>query len=191
LFGSFIQIHLHMCDGSLTRLLESCVVDVIWSNLCAQAGESAGVGNVGAGLVSTTSTAATGFTASTSTLTTTASTTELATVSATATTLAATEFTAATTASFTTATAALAASASATATTLTGRRSKHTVAIELDVDLLLALALTLGLGTLAGHELLLFLTAQSLALGELLAATLVGLADVLGGKAKLLLGLLD
>ncbi|KAH3909364.1 hypothetical protein HBH56_163650 [Parastagonospora nodorum] len=69
---------------------------------------------------------------------------------------------------------------------------KHTVAVELDVDLLLALALTLGLGTLAGHVgLLLFFAAQSLALGELLAAALVGLADVLGGEAELLLGLLN
>jgi hypothetical protein len=163
------------------------------SNLCAQAGESAGVGDVGAGLVSTTATASTGFAASTTTLSATASTAELATAFATtATALAATEFTAATTASLATTTATLAATASSTSATLTGRGSEHTVAIELDVDLLLALAFTLGLGILSGHEhFLLFLAGQSLALGELLAAALVGLADVLGGQAELLLSLLN
>jgi hypothetical protein len=163
------------------------------SNLCAQAGESAGVGDVGAGLVSTTASASTGFAATTSTLATTASTAELATAFATtATALAATEFTAATTASLATATATLAATASTTSTALTRRGSEHTVAIELDVDLLLALTFTLGLGILSGHEdLLLFLAGQGLALRELLAAALVGLADVLGGQAELLLSLLN
>jgi hypothetical protein len=163
------------------------------SNLCAQAGESAGVGDVGARLVSATASASTGFAASTTTLTATASTTELATTFATtATALATTEFTAAATASLATTTATLAATASSTSATLTGRRSEHTVAIELDVDLLLALAFTLGLGILSGHEnFFLFLAGQSLALGELLAAALVGLTDVLGGQAELLLGLLN
>jgi hypothetical protein len=166
------------------------------SSLCAQAGESARVGNVGAGLVSTTSTTATGFTATTSLAAATASTAELATTFAATTfaattTLAATEFTAATTASLTTTTATLAATTSSTAATLTGRGSEHTVTVELDVDLLLALAFTLGLGLLAGHELLLLLTGQGLALRELLAGALVGLADVLGGKTELLLGLLN
>jgi hypothetical protein len=164
------------------------------SSLCAEAGESARVGNVGAGLVSTTSTTATGFTATTSLTTATASTAELATALAATATLAATEFTAATTASLTTTTATLAATATAassTLTTLTGRGSKHAVTIELDVDLLLALAFTLGLSLLAGHELLLLLTGQGLALRELLAGALVGLADVLGSKTELLLGLLN
>jgi hypothetical protein len=58
------------------------------------------------------------------------------------------------------------------------------------VDLLLASAFTLGLASWAGHEVLLLLAGQSGALGELLAAALVGLADVLGSKGKLLLGLL-
>jgi hypothetical protein len=60
------------------------------------------------------------------------------------------------------------------------------------MDLLLTLALTLSLSTLAGDVgLLFFLTGQSLAFGELLAAALVGLTDVLGGKGELLLGLLN
>jgi hypothetical protein len=188
-----IQIHLHITDGCVdTAPLSRVGVDCL-SNLCAQAGESAGVGDVGAGLVSTTSSASTAFAASTSTIAATASTTEFATAFATtATALAAAEFTAATTASLTTTTATLATAASSTSTALTGRGSEHTVAIELDVDLLLALAFTLSLGVLSGHEnLLLLFAGQSLALGELLAAALVGLADVLGGQAELLLSLLN
>jgi hypothetical protein len=165
------------------------------SILCAQAGESAGVGDVGTGLVSTTATTSTAFAAST-TLTTTTASAEFATTFATAASLAATEFTAATTATFSATELATelatATAASSTGTALTGRGSKHAVAIELDVNFLLALALTLGLATLAGHVgLLLFFTGQGLALGELLAAALVGLADVLGGEGELLLGLLD
>jgi hypothetical protein len=56
------------------------------------------------------------------------------------------------------------------------------------VDLLLAGALTLGLALGTGHEVFLLLTGESSALGELLAAALVGLADVLGGKRELPLG---
>ena len=163
------------------------------SRLCAQAGESARVGDVGAGLVSSTATTtASTALAATTTLTTTTTSAELATAFATTASLAATEFTAATTATLSAAELATATAAPTTTTALAGRGSKHAVAIELDVDLLLALALTLGLGTLAGHVgLLLFLTGQSLAFGELLAATLVGLADVLGGEGELLLSLLD
>jgi hypothetical protein len=174
------------------------------SRLCAQAGERARVGDVGAGLVSTTAAASTGFTATATTtlaITTTtalaAATTsaELAASFATTASLAATVFTAATTTSLAAAEVATAfatTTAASSATALTGRGSKHAVAVELNVDLLLALALTLGLGVLAGHVgLLLLLAGQSFALGELLAAALVGLADVLGGERELLLGLLD
>jgi hypothetical protein len=175
----------------MTRLLESCRRLTDCPSLCAQARESTGVGDVGARLVATTATASTAFAATTTALAATASAAEFATTLATATAFTATEFTAATTTAFTTATTTVATAAS-TASTLTGRGSEHAVTIELDVDLLLALALTLGLGTLAGHVgLLLFLTGQGLALGELLAAALVGLADVLGSKGELLLGLLD
>jgi hypothetical protein len=184
-----------MCDTAARVVY---IVDM-WSKLCAQAGESAGVGNVGARLVSTTAAASTGLATSTATLATsatalaaTASTTELATALATTTaSFAATEFTAATTTALAATATALTTTASSTSTTLTRGRSKHAVAVELDVDLFLALALTLGLGSLAGHVSLLLFTGQSLALGELLAATLVGLANVLSGKGELLLGLLN
>jgi hypothetical protein len=56
------------------------------------------------------------------------------------------------------------------------------------VDLLLAGALALGLALGTGHEVFLLLTGESSALWELLAAALVGLADVLGGKRELPLG---
>jgi hypothetical protein len=59
------------------------------------------------------------------------------------------------------------------------------------VDLLLAGALALGLALGTGHEVFLLLTGEGSALRELLAAALVGLADVLGGQGELLLGLLD
>jgi hypothetical protein len=55
------------------------------------------------------------------------------------------------------------------------------------VDLLLAGTLALGLALGTGHEVFLLLTGESSALGELGAAALVGLADVLGGKRELLL----
>jgi hypothetical protein len=188
------------CD---TANFESCcVVRLCVGNLCAQAGESAGVGNVGARLVSATATAATGLagTASTSALAATTaalaaptSTAELATALASTTaSLAATEFTAAASATLAATTSTLTtATCSSTGTTLAGRRSEHAVTVELDVDLLLALAFTLSLGSGAGHVGLLLLAGQCLALGELLAATLVGLANVLGTKGELLLGLLD
>tara|TARA_R110002003_G_scaffold1005_4_gene21997 strand:- start:2251 stop:2910 length:660 start_codon:yes stop_codon:yes gene_type:complete len=160
------------------------------AELCAQARERAGVGDVGAGLVSTTSAASTSFAATTSTLTTTASAAEIATALATAASFAATGFTTTTT-SLTTELTTTTAAAS-TSATLTGRRSEHAVTVELDMDLLLALTLTLSLGSLTGDVgLLLFLTGQSLALRELLAATLVGLANVLGSKGELLLSLLN
>jgi hypothetical protein len=59
------------------------------------------------------------------------------------------------------------------------------------VDLLLAGALALGLALLSGHEVLLLLTGESFTFGELGAAALVGLADVLGAKRELLLSLLS
>lgn len=177
-----------MCDTTARVVY---IVDM-WSKLCAQAGESAGVGDVRARLVSATATASTGFAAATTTLATTTSTAELATTfAATAASFAATEFTAAATTTLATAASSLTTTTSAS-TTLTRRRGEHTIAIELDVDLFLALTFTLGLGSLAGHVgLLLFLTGHSLALGEFLAATLVGLADVLSSKGKLLLSLLN
>lgn len=56
------------------------------------------------------------------------------------------------------------------------------------MDLLLAGALALGLALGTGHEVFLLLTGEGSALRELLAAALVGLADVLGGKRELPLG---
>jgi len=56
------------------------------------------------------------------------------------------------------------------------------------VNLLLARALALGLALSTGHEVFLLLAGECGALRELLAAALVGLADVLSGKSTLLLG---
>jgi hypothetical protein len=58
------------------------------------------------------------------------------------------------------------------------------------VDLLLTGTLALSLALLGGHEVLLLLAAESFTFGELGAAALVGLADVLGGERELLLSLL-
>ena len=135
-----------------------------WRNLCAaQAREGAGVGDVGTGLSTTAAATTTGL-ATSSSLTTTAASTELATAF--------------------TATTAIATSSSGTS--LTGRRSQHTVTVELDANLLLAGALTLGLASGSGHEVLLFFLGNGLAFGELGAGALVGLADVLCGKRGLL-----
>jgi len=114
-----------------------------WRTLCAQAGEGAGVGDVGTGLGSTTASTAAALATST-TLTAAATSTELATAFA-ATTSLTTELTATTTTTlaateFTTATAA-----SSSGTTLTGRGGKHLVTVKFDVDLLLAGTFTLGL----------------------------------------------
>jgi hypothetical protein len=114
------------------------------NTLCTQARECAGVGDVGARL-STTAASTTTALATSSSLTTTAASTELATTF-TATTSFATAEVAATAASLT-ATELTTATAASSAATLTGRRSEHTVTIELDVDLLLAGALALGLAT--------------------------------------------
>ena len=77
--------------------------------------------------------------------------------------------------------------AAATArSTLTGRGSEHTLAIKLDVNLLLALALTLGLAA-GGSEEVLLLASDLGALGEVLGAALVGLAQVLLTEVQLLL----
>ena len=147
-------------------------------DLCAQAGESAGVGDVGA---SGTATATTGTGIATS-LTTATATTALAATT--------TELTTATTLAGATAAAATALAATSTGTALTGRGSEHAVTIELDVDLLLALALTLGLARRAGHEVLL-LAGNGGTLRELLAAALVGLAEALLAKLQLLFGKLS
>lgn len=153
--------------------------------LCAEAGERAGVADVGGvatgaatGASSSTTTA---FATTTSTTTLTASTT----VTTAATALAATERTTA----LATATAATVTTATA-GTTLTGSGGEHALAVELNVDLLLALTLTLGLATRAGEEVLL-LTLDLGALGEVLSAALVGLANVLLTKAQLLLSQLS
>lgn len=58
------------------------------------------------------------------------------------------------------------------------------------MNLLLAGAFALGLGSGTGHEVFLLLARDGSALRELLAASLVGLADVLGSERELLLGLL-
>jgi hypothetical protein len=147
-------------------------------NLCAQAGESAGVGDVGA---SGTATATTGTGIATSLTTATAATTLAAS---------ATELATATTLAGATAATATALAATSTGTTLTGRGSEHAVTVELDVNLLLALALTLGLAGRAGHEVLLG-TGNGGTLGELLAAALVGLAEALLTELQLLLSKLS
>jgi hypothetical protein len=151
-------------------------------NLCAQAGESAGVGDVGASSTAT-ATAGTGITTGTGIATRTgvAATLATAATAATTTALSATELATA----LATATAAT-VTATSTGTALTGRGSEHAVTVKLDVDLLLALALTLGLATGTGHEVLL-LTGNGGALGELLAAALVGLAEALLTELQLLL----
>ena len=160
-----------------------------WRNLCAaQAREGAGVGDVGTGLSTTAAATTTGL-ATSSSLTTTAASTELATTFAATTSLATAVFTATTSASTELATAFTATTAIATSssgTSLTGRRSQHTVTVELDANLLLAGALTLGLASGSGHEVLLFFLGNGLAFGELGAGALVGLADVLCGKRGLL-----
>lgn len=147
--------------------------------LCAEAGESGRVVDVDV----SSATAATTGTSSTTALATTTSTTALTastTVTAAAATLAATERT-------TTLAAATAATVTTTAgATLARRGSKHAITVELDVDLLLALALTLGLAGGSSEEILL-LTGDLGTLGELLGATLVGLAEVLLTKLQLLL----
>jgi hypothetical protein len=175
----------------------TAVVQIVDSvRLCTQAGESAGVGDVGAGLGTATATAATAAasttfatTTSIATIATAASTAELATAFTAATVLTTTATLAAAEVATTLATATAAASSSGWST-LTGRGSKHAVGIELDVNLLLALTFALGLAPWASHEVVLLLTGQRLALGELGAAALVGLAHVLG-RRQLLLGLLE
>jgi len=55
--------------------------------------------------------------------------------------------------------------------------------IEFDELLLLALTFALGLASRSSNiGFLIIITSDSLALGELLGATLVGFADVLGGQ---------
>lgn len=148
--------------------------------LCAEAGESAGVGDVGARL--SVATAATGTSITTAFATATSTTTLTTTaVTTTATTLTTTERTTALAAA-----AAAAVTASTAGTTLTGRGSKHAVTIELDVDLLLALTLTLSLAAGTSEEVLL-LAGDLGALGEVLGAALVGLAEVLLTELELLL----
>lgn len=148
--------------------------------LCAEAGESAGVGDVGARL--SVATAATGTSVTTAFATATSTTTLTTTaVTTTATTLTTTERTTALAAA-----AAAAVTASTAGTTLTGRGSKHAVTIELDVDLLLALTLTLSLAAGTSEEVLL-LAGDLGALGEVLGAALVGLAEVLLTELELLL----
>lgn len=147
--------------------------------LCAEAGESAGVADV-RGVTTGAATGAsstTAFATATSTTTLTASTTVTTAATALATTERSTALATATAATVTTA---------AAGTTLTGRGSEHALAIKLNVNLLLALALTLGLAAGAGEEVLL-LALNLGALGEVLGAALVGLADVLLAKLQLLL----
>jgi len=150
--------------------------------LCAEAGESAGVAEVG-GVAATATARSAGSSRSTTALAATTSTTALtaSAVTTTATALAATErSTALATATAATVTAATARS------TLTGRGREHALAVKLDVNLLLALALTLGLAA-GGSEKVLLLAGDLGALGEVLGAALVGLAQVLLTEVQLLL----
>jgi hypothetical protein len=98
-------------------------------------------------------------------------------LSTTTTTFSAAEFTAATTATTTAAT---------TAESVTGSAVQAGI-VELDDGLFLALTLTLGLATGASNEnVFLLIPGQGLAFWELRGSTLVGRADVLSSKRKLL-----
>lgn len=131
-------------------------------NLGSQRREGLGIGDVGAGLT-TTATPSTGLATST--------------LSTTTTTFSAAEFTAATTATTTAAT---------TAESVTGSAVQAGI-VELDDGLFLALTLTLGLATGASNEnVFLLIPGQGLAFWELRGSTLVGRADVLSSKRKLL-----
>lgn len=155
-----------------------------WRFLCAKAGEGARISDVGARLGTTAASTTTGVTTSTS-LTTTSTSAELATA------LAATTSLTGSTSTSLAATELATAAAASSATALTGRGSKHTVAVELNVDLLLARTFALGLALTTSNEIFLLVAGEGGTLGELLGATLVGLANVLGGKRKLLLGQLS
>lgn len=150
------------------------------AHLCAEAGESAGVAKVG-GVATGGATGSSG--SSTTALATATSSTTLTTGGAVATT--ATALTTERSTALATATAATVA-ASTAGTTLTGSGGEHALAVKLDVNLLLALTLTLSLAAGCGEEVLL-LAGDLSALGEVLGATLVGLAEVLLTKLQLLL----
>lgn len=156
-------------------------------DLCSEAGERAGVADVGARCASTASTATS---LTTSTVASTATATEFTTALTASTALATGRSIAASTTTLAAALATATTAASTTGSTLTRRGSEHAVTVELDVDLLLAGALALGLAAGASHVGLLLLGFESLAL-ELLLGAFVGLADVRGSESALLLSLLS
>lgn len=115
-----------------------------------------------------------------------ATTATFAATTAIASTATATEFATTLTTATSITTEVATATTTTSATTLARGRCQHAVTIELYVDLLLAGAFTLSLTGGGGYEILLALTVKRGTLGEVLAAALVGLADVLSGKRGLL-----
>lgn len=133
--------------------------------LCAEARESLLVGDVGTRCSTAATTSTTEFTTAAAT-----------TASTTATTLAP-EFTPAST-------------TAASASGLLSRLVIHTGVVELDNGLLLSLTVALLLAAGTSDKVLGFLTSDSLALGELLGGTFIGLANLEGLTKSSTLGLL-